>query len=73
MTSSPHGPYIQGYRRATMGGTKGMMAGRRLHRPPCDPRQAPESHLLAEKQQRTRDALVAGLDPTSRDTSGRQP
>ena len=23
MTSSPHGPYIQGYTRATMGGTKG--------------------------------------------------
>ena len=23
MTSSPHGPYVQGYTRATMGGTKG--------------------------------------------------
>ena len=23
MTSSPHGPYAQGYTRATMGGTKG--------------------------------------------------
>ena len=23
MTSSPHGPYTQGYTRATMGGTKG--------------------------------------------------
>ena len=22
MTSSPHGPYVQGYTRATMGGTK---------------------------------------------------
>ena len=23
MTSSPHGPYVRGYTRATMGGTKG--------------------------------------------------
>ncbi len=23
MTTSPHGPYVQGYTRATMGGTKG--------------------------------------------------
>ncbi len=23
MTSSPHGPYVQGHTRATMGGTKG--------------------------------------------------
>ncbi len=23
MTPSPHGPYVQGYTRATMGGTKG--------------------------------------------------
>ena len=23
MTSSPHGPYVQGYTRATMGGTEG--------------------------------------------------
>ena len=28
MTSSPHGPYIQGYTRATMGGTKGSEAAR---------------------------------------------
>ena len=28
MTSSPHGPYAQGYTRATMGGTKGSEAAR---------------------------------------------
>ena len=29
MTSSPHGPYVQGYTRATMGGTKGSEVARR--------------------------------------------
>ena len=29
MTSSPHGPYVQGYTRATMGGTEGGKAARR--------------------------------------------
>src|SRR5688572_11910074 len=29
MTSSPHGPYVQGYTRATMDGTKGCEGGRR--------------------------------------------
>jgi hypothetical protein len=28
MTSSPHGPYTQGYTRATMGGTKGRKPAR---------------------------------------------
>ena len=28
MTSSPHGPYVQGYTRATMGGTKGCELAR---------------------------------------------
>ena len=28
MTSSPHGPYVQGYTRATMGGTKGCKPAR---------------------------------------------
>jgi hypothetical protein len=28
MTSSPHGPYAQGYTRATMGGTKGCDTAR---------------------------------------------
>ena len=28
MTSSPHGPYAQGYTRATMAGTKGSKAAR---------------------------------------------
>ena len=28
MTSSPHGPYVQGYTRATMGGTKSREAVR---------------------------------------------
>ena len=28
MTSSPHGPYAQGYTRATMAGTKGSEAAR---------------------------------------------
>ena len=29
MTSSPHGLYVQGYTRATMGGTKGGKVARR--------------------------------------------
>ena len=29
MTSSPHGPYVPGYTRATMAGTKGCNAARR--------------------------------------------
>ena len=28
MTSSPHGPYVQGYTRATMAGTKGSQTAR---------------------------------------------
>ena len=28
MTSSHHGPYVQGYKRATMGGTKGCELAR---------------------------------------------
>ncbi len=28
MTSSPHGPYVQGYTRATMDGTKGRKLAR---------------------------------------------
>ncbi len=32
MTSSPHGPYVQGYTRATMGGTMG-----------CEPARVSES------------------------------
>ncbi len=28
MTSSPHGPYVRGYTRATMGGTKGREPAR---------------------------------------------
>ncbi len=28
MTSSPHGPYVQGYTRATMGRTKGCKTAR---------------------------------------------
>src|SRR5262245_19974625 len=28
MTSSPHGPYVRGYTRATMGGTKGCKPAR---------------------------------------------
>ncbi len=28
MTSSPHGPYVQGYTRATMAGTKGCNTAR---------------------------------------------
>ena len=35
MTSSPHGPYTQGYTRATMTGTKGSEVARRSqsHKP----------------------------------------
>ena len=33
MTSSPHGPYAQGYTRATMAGTKGSKVARRSEPP----------------------------------------
>src|SRR5215510_9930151 len=36
MTSSPHGPYVQGYTRATMGGTKG-----------CEPARGSQSQKAA--------------------------
>ncbi len=40
MTSSPHGPYAQGYTRATMGGTAG---GR-----PCEGEQIPKPLLSSD-------------------------
>jgi hypothetical protein len=36
MTSSPHGPYVQGYTRATMGGTEG-----------CEPAKASQPQKTA--------------------------
>ncbi len=36
MTSSPHGPYVQGYTRATMGDTKG-----------CEPARGSQSQKVA--------------------------
>ena len=36
MTSSPHGPYVQGYTRATMGDTKG-----------CEPARGSQSQKAA--------------------------
>ena len=36
MTSSPHGPYVQGYTRATMGSTKG-----------CEPARGSQSQKAA--------------------------
>jgi hypothetical protein len=36
MTSSPHGPYVQGYTRATMDGTKG-----------CEPARGSQSQKAA--------------------------
>ena len=35
MTSSPHGPYVQGYTRATMGDTEG-----------CQPARGSQSHKV---------------------------
>ena len=37
MTSSQHGPYVQGYTRATMAGTKGSEAERRSKSPKAGP------------------------------------
>ena len=37
MTSSPHGPYVQGYTRATMVGTEGCQAARRSESLKADP------------------------------------
>ena len=42
MTSSPHGPYVQGYTRATMGGTKG-----------CEPARGSQSHKVALSSDRS--------------------
>ena len=41
MTSSPHGPYVQGYTRATMVGTKG--------REPARGSQSQKTHLSTDK------------------------
>ena len=37
MTSSPHGPYVWGYTRATMVGTEGSETARRSKSPKADP------------------------------------
>ena len=37
MTSSPHGPYVWGYTRATMVGTEGSEPARRSKSPKADP------------------------------------
>ncbi len=37
MTSSPHGPYIWGYTRATMAGTEGSQPARRSKSPKAGP------------------------------------
>jgi hypothetical protein len=37
MTSSPHGPYVWGYTRATMVGTEGSKTARRSKSPKADP------------------------------------
>jgi hypothetical protein len=42
MTSSPHGPYVQGYTRATMGGTKG-----------CEPVRGSQSQKAALSSDRS--------------------
>ena len=42
MTSSPHGPYAQGYTRATMDGTKG-----------CQPARGSQSHKTALSSDRS--------------------
>ena len=42
MTSSPHGPYVQGYTRATMGGTKG-----------CEPARGSQSQKAALSSDRS--------------------
>ncbi len=41
MTSSPHGPYAQGYTRATMAGTKGCKAAR--------PSQSQKTGLISDR------------------------
>ena len=42
MTSSPHGLYVQGYTRATMGGTKG-----------CDPARGSQSQKAVHSSDRS--------------------
>ncbi len=42
MTSSPHGPYVQGYTRATMGDTKG-----------CEPARGSQSQKVALSSDRS--------------------
>src|SRR2546425_521569 len=54
MTSSPHGPYVQGYTRATMGGTKG-----------CEPARGSQSQKAALSSDRR---LQLGSGTTTRST-----
>ena len=77
MTSSPHGPYVQGYTRATMGGTKGSKAVRLSQSQKAalssdwglqpDPMK-PESLVIADQHAAVN--TFPGLEHTARHTMG---
>ncbi len=77
MTSSPHGPYVWGYTRATMVGTKGIANPRGGANPQSRPQFGSESQLDSVKSESLvivdRHATVntfPGLVHTARRTMG---
>ena len=77
MTSSPHGPYVQGYTRATMDVTKGCKAARwseSLKAGPSSDRRlqlaSVKSELLVIADQHAAVNTFPGLVHTARHTMG---
>ena len=77
MTSSPHGPYVQGYTRATMVGTKGCKAVKRSQSQKADlssdwslqlDSMKPESLVIADQHAAVN--TFPGLVHTARHTMG---
>ena len=76
-TSNPHGPYVQGYTRATMAGTTGSKAARRsktLKAGPSSDRGLQLAHVKAESlviaNQQVAVNTFPGLVHTARHTMG---
>ncbi len=77
MTSSPHGPYVWGYTRATMVGTEGSEAARRSKSEKADPSSDcslqldyMKTELLVMASQQHRREYVPGLVHTARHITG---
>ena len=77
MTSSPHGPYIQGYTRATMAGTKGSNLVRGSESQKAGPSSdwslqldSMKAESLVIADQRAAVNVCPGLVHTARHTTG---